>query len=313
MSRRKVNRTTSAQIGHRTFIETLRDKVNAIVGGPTLTAEERLLIEYNQRKERIHQHYNSYISVIGGLAAINLLTAATSGSWQMWFLYPAIGWGIGLTIHTLNHRSWLNENKKNIINAEQELGLEESFVTYQKQPTHSSIRIDAWQALLTRCQQATQNIKSALSEHNLEVRHIRLLDEGLDRVQQLAAGAKKIDLALKDHSVDTINEQLASLQDLIIDCQDESLRDAYNAKYALLESRKEQLYSLKATSDRLKIYAENFILAVENMKLKAADLGQENFSQNDILIRPVERLSEELDSLRKVEIELAALSRVTQV
>jgi len=37
----------------------------------------------------------SYIVVNIGLAALNLITSPS----HLWFLYPAIGWGIGVAIH----------------------------------------------------------------------------------------------------------------------------------------------------------------------------------------------------------------------
>ncbi len=42
-------------------------------------------------------HLGSYVIIIGMLAMINLLT----GLDDLWFLYPAVGWGAGLSIHFL--------------------------------------------------------------------------------------------------------------------------------------------------------------------------------------------------------------------
>jgi hypothetical protein len=41
------------------------------------------------------RHLATYVIVISGLAFINLLT----GDGTLWFLFPAIGWGIGLASH----------------------------------------------------------------------------------------------------------------------------------------------------------------------------------------------------------------------
>src|SRR5512134_1425890 len=41
-------------------------------------------------------HLSTYVVVIGALFLINLLT---SGLGEPWFLFPAIGWGIGLAFH----------------------------------------------------------------------------------------------------------------------------------------------------------------------------------------------------------------------
>jgi hypothetical protein len=57
---------------------------------------------YENAKKRVEDlkgfygHLISYITVIGGLAAIDALTG---GGW--WFYWVAIPWGIGLVIHAL--------------------------------------------------------------------------------------------------------------------------------------------------------------------------------------------------------------------
>ncbi len=45
-------------------------------------------------------HLASYIAVIGGLFLMNYVTGGGSFD-TLWAIYPAIGWGIGLGVHTL--------------------------------------------------------------------------------------------------------------------------------------------------------------------------------------------------------------------
>lgn len=45
-------------------------------------------------------HLAAYIAVIGGLFLLNFVTAGFSLS-PLWAIYPAIGWGMGLGVHTL--------------------------------------------------------------------------------------------------------------------------------------------------------------------------------------------------------------------
>ena len=56
-------------------------------------ARRRLVAE-----KGFYVHLVTYVAVISGLFIINALTG--SGRW--WFVWPAIGWGIGLTIHALS-------------------------------------------------------------------------------------------------------------------------------------------------------------------------------------------------------------------
>jgi len=51
-----------------------------------------------RKKKAFYQHLAAYIAVIGFLMIINIL----SGDSEPWFLFPAAGWGIGLSIHYFN-------------------------------------------------------------------------------------------------------------------------------------------------------------------------------------------------------------------
>ena len=68
-------------------------------------------------------HLVIYVIVISGLFVINALTG--HGRW--WFVWPAIGWGIGLTIHALSTfgmisllgRDWEERRLKELVEEEQ--------------------------------------------------------------------------------------------------------------------------------------------------------------------------------------------------
>jgi len=51
-----------------------------------------------RKKKAFYQHLGAYLAVIGFLFTVNVM----DGLWELWFIYPAAGWGIGLAIHYLN-------------------------------------------------------------------------------------------------------------------------------------------------------------------------------------------------------------------
>ena len=76
------------------------------------------------RAERgFYVHLVIYVIVISGLFVINALTG--HGRW--WFVWPAIGWGIGLTIHALSTfgmismlgRDWEERRLRELVDEEQ--------------------------------------------------------------------------------------------------------------------------------------------------------------------------------------------------
>ncbi|WP_294821638.1 2TM domain-containing protein [uncultured Flavobacterium sp.] len=64
----------------------------------TYNESENSYLKAQKKVEDIKGFYGnlmSYVIVISGLAVLNLVTSAA----HLWFLYPAIGWGIGVVIH----------------------------------------------------------------------------------------------------------------------------------------------------------------------------------------------------------------------
>ena len=58
-------------------------------------AEEQLAFAQVRRIRGFYLHALQYVVVIGGLAAVNLI----SSPGYLWFQWPAFGWGIGLLAH----------------------------------------------------------------------------------------------------------------------------------------------------------------------------------------------------------------------
>ena len=71
-------------------------------------------------------HLVTYVLVIAGLFIINVLTG--NGRW--WFVWPAVGWGIGIAVHALSAfgligllgRDWEERRLKELIEEERRRG-----------------------------------------------------------------------------------------------------------------------------------------------------------------------------------------------
>jgi hypothetical protein len=51
-------------------------------------------------------HATVYAVVMAGLITLNLVFAANTGQDFLWFFFPLVGWGIGLTAHYLFAVRW---------------------------------------------------------------------------------------------------------------------------------------------------------------------------------------------------------------
>ncbi len=65
---------------------------------PNLPEDEQHAMEYVRDIRGFYIHAVQYVVVIAGLAAINLF----SSPGYLWFLWAALGWGIGVAVHGLS-------------------------------------------------------------------------------------------------------------------------------------------------------------------------------------------------------------------
>lgn len=69
-----------------------------------LSETEQEAITYVRDIKGFYAHLISYVVVILGLLVINLLTNSNN----LWFMWPALGWGIGIMSHAASVFEWFN-------------------------------------------------------------------------------------------------------------------------------------------------------------------------------------------------------------
>ncbi len=72
------------------------DSVRNIVSTPEQT-EVFLAFRQVRKLRGLYSHMISYVLVMSGLAAINLILMPQ----HIWFIFPLLGWGLGLTSHAI--------------------------------------------------------------------------------------------------------------------------------------------------------------------------------------------------------------------
>ena len=253
-----------------------------------------------------------------------------------WSLIAAAGWGIGLGVHGLNHRAWLADNRVAVdraltrVDAWQTTGPalpapdpaaqvdlsppSPAAAAPPTTPRSSAPGIDPeWKALIARGEDAVRRARAALGEHaggDPRGVHARL-GGGLSDVEGLAMSATRLRLAL-DHvgsgGGDELASRIAELDRRVAGADDPRLARVYESNRGLLVARRTKIRTIEAELERVRASAEGFVLAAENLQLDAARLGAGHLGDvGDALFEPLERLGEEVEILRQVEVELEAL------
>jgi transcriptional regulator with XRE-family HTH domain len=76
----------------------MNDNTGEASSHAALARDEQEAIEYVQDIKGFYSHVTSYVCVIATLAAINLFQSPE----EIWFIYPAFFWGIGIVSHGLS-------------------------------------------------------------------------------------------------------------------------------------------------------------------------------------------------------------------
>lgn len=284
-----------------------------------LKAARSLHRGFRARRWMWRSHLNSYLGVNAGLAIINLFAGG-----GVWFVYPLVGWGMGLAVHALNHRSWKRENAAQLVRAEEILGLtpvapaplSSSASTAAPVPASPENRLEddpaqaEWESLLGRCRGAVGAAERSLEQlrggGGLEAR--AQLKAGLERVEELAKGARRIRNVLSDmapEGADALEVELRMLDGRIAEATDERLKKVYAQNRQLLSDRRDKIRRLEAEEQRMQATGQGFLLAADNIRLDAARLAAGHSPRiGPALTAPLERLDEEVELMRQVEAEL---------
>lgn len=274
------------------------------------SAGELLLMKRERKRRRLRSHTHSFVSVILGLAVINVITGLASGAFFPWVLIVAASWGMGLSMHAMGFRSWVKDNERSLRAAEAELGVDPPQLATPQRAGLPVYGDPAWEALLARCRAAVASAQAALADAGSDRDTTERLKVGLTDVERLAAGAEKVRRALAEIAPEgaSLDGEIARLDGRINAADDERLRGVYLANRTLLQARKAKVTALRAERERMAASAEGFLLAVENVRLDAARIGAGHLpALSAALGDTLDRLSTEVSILRQVEEELETL------
>lgn len=263
--------------------------------------EAKMLRRWERKRRALRGHARSFFVVNGFLFLLWLTLAASVGVWFPWFVFPLLGWGMGMTMHALGYRSWERDHLPELQRARERLGL-------LPPPAGES----SWDRLEARCQAAVAEARAALEATPGTVDAgplLAQLAEGEARLTELLRNARAVDQTLggvTPGGVPSVDRAIATVDAEHARATEPRTRSALEQKRALLISRRAKVEALRAEQTRIEATAEGFLLAAENARLDALRFTRDAAERTE-LDAALSRLHEELDVLEKVHRELSDL------
>lgn len=292
----------------------------------TITEEEKLLeLRYKKRKAW-EGHRNAYWVVCLALTFILALVAKT----PLPGIITALGWGIGFTLHTLNHRAWRAEYHTRLLAAERvirehertdlyhllEHGQEPSLLpifslpspleTVPAPPSAPALSSgEQAHPLQLKCAAAAEQTRAALQGLGAtEVDALAYIDEGLERVRSLLNQESAIRDALREAEPDKLDSERRRVRQKLDASSDPDTRALYEQQLELLGARDEKVRALTGLQERIEAFAESYLASLTNIRMDAASIKASDLPQGG-------ELSKQLQSSRTLEKQLEAMRRAS--
>jgi hypothetical protein len=279
----------------------VRRELESLLAPDDTSREAKLLRRWERKRRALRGHARSFFVVNGFIFLLWLTLAASVGVWFPWFVFPLLGWGMGMTMHALGYRSWVNEHAGELRRARERLGL-------LPPPAGES----SWDQLEARCKAAVGEARAALEATPPSVDAgplLAQLDEGEQRMTELLRGARAVDQTLggvTPGGVPSVERAIAAVDEEHAAATEPRTRSALEQKRALLLSRRAKVEALREEQSRIEATAEGFLLAAENARLDALRFTRDA-SERAELDAALKRLHDELDVLEQVHRELSDL------
>lgn len=291
------------------LLQELKSEVGKLFRGPPEDPATRLLRKRKEKQRSLRKHIHTYLVVHAGLLAINLTTRSVASLSDLWVIYPAIGWGMGLALHILTTRGWLEDQEEALAQAERQAALGRLAAPAPTwAPGQATPRLVDARAIAESCQKAVAGALAAYAKTELSPEARAELEaqlkDGLRSAHELLSAASRIETAIAEVAPEGLAGIEATIKKLEAE-QDTASDDGWGPR-ALWVARKEKVRHLLATRDRMLESAEAFLLAVENLRLDAAGPHPGRHGAGT-LAEPARHLLEEVASIRRVERELRAL------
>ncbi|MFA6505369.1 MAG: adenylate/guanylate cyclase domain-containing protein [Treponemataceae bacterium] len=299
------------------------ERVRELAKMPHMDAERLSLFQQLQKKkDSIWLHLASTISTSAFLAMINLITSPHF----LWFLFPAVGMGIGLLSHAGAYAGKKRELERAIMDS---YGLSGSwsraFANMPESMKDAPVDLGPYRTLVEEARAARAAILSlvtpekgkkgkrgsAVSGAGVDADLMPTVDSYVEQVALLAKRTIEVDRIIELIPVDALRADRETLNGKLRDSPGNGLRREYEKSIAELDKQETSYKELKDQREVMELRLKSSVNTIKQMHIDLARLsgmpaGGENASVNVLRDKTLE-LNRYLGDLRAGYEELDAL------
>ncbi|MBN2536615.1 MAG: 2TM domain-containing protein [Spirochaetales bacterium] len=254
---------------HFQYIRNTKKDKEQILPIKSLNPEQIAALRKLQKSESaFRQHRTAFASVIGYLFGINMITYSKF----LWFLFPALGWGVGLAAHWAVYRA----RKKYLTDELTEIGLSWSDIKKHKGTQYtghtaaSNYREKHIEALQIRKEllEQLQNDRELTLHFGGEME--TLLNTFTKQIDELIQQDNSLNDVLSKVSEEEVDKTLVSLKAKLNQTDDGYLKAEYGKAIKQYEGQKKSITELKNSKEVIYLRVNSAITLLKQMQIDMA-------------------------------------------
>ena len=294
-------------LSHFQYIRNTKKDKEQIMPIENLNSEQIAALRKLQKSESaFRQHRTAFASVVGYLFGINMITYPRF----LWFVFPAITWGVGLAAHWAVYRA----KKKYLTEDLSDAGLSWTDIKKHKgtQYTGHTAATEYRENFIEAVQIKNELLKQLEGDRDLQL-HFggelkTLLNRFTSQIDELIQRDSGLNEVLSKVSEEEVEKTLVSLKTKLNQTDDSFLKAEYQKTIRQYENQKKSITELKNSKEVIYLRVNSACTLLKQMQLDVARMKNiATVGEPPSLVQLKEKsveISHYLDDLKKSYIEL---------
>jgi hypothetical protein len=279
-----------------------RDKYN-------LTPHQEYELRKHKAKSGFMSHFVSFASVNVMLIVIWFITGGYAGL-HPWFIYPLLGWAIGLASHYIGYKGHLK--KLDIIYANRDEYFQDSFQLQDEEPSQIEKAdeereqiperlIEPYSSYVNETKQVSNTLLKQINESdNVDKELLKQIKDSLnhytDKIFYLSKRGHFLEQAINQFDLKNVEESKESIEKLLQDAElDDDTKKEYENALRMLDKQATSLGKVQKVKDKIQANLNTSLITLNTLKLDFIRLQYITDESAEDAIQSLNKKTEEID------------------